>query len=61
MLQLIYMVQAISINRSVLNIRKYGEVYILIESDKKVAPKVEDVSTEKEAEPSSKKDSSEAV
>jgi hypothetical protein len=33
----------------------------MIESNKKVAPKVEDVNAEKKAEPSVKKDSSKAV
>ena len=61
MLQLIYMVQAISINKSALNIRKYEEIYIMIESDNKATPKADDTNAEKKAEPSVKKDSSKAV
>ena len=35
------MVQAISTNKPALNIRKYEEIYIMIESDKKTVPKVD--------------------
>jgi hypothetical protein len=59
-LQLIYSVQVISINTPTLNIRKY-EGYIMIESDKKVLPMINDVSADKKVEPSVKKDSSKAV
>jgi hypothetical protein len=40
---------------------KYGGIYIMLESDKKVTPKVDDINSEKKAEPSFKKDSSKAV
>jgi hypothetical protein len=60
-LQLIYIVQAIYINKPALNIRKYEEIYIMIESDKKVLPIVDDINAEETAEPSVKKDSSKAV
>ena len=60
-LQLIYMVQAISIIKPALNIRKYEEIYIMIESDNKATPKADDINAEKKAEPSVKKDSSKAV
>jgi hypothetical protein len=40
---------------------KYEEIYIMIESDNKVTPKVDDINAEKKAEPSVKKDSSKAV
>jgi hypothetical protein len=40
---------------------KYEGIYIMIESDNKVTPKVDDINTEKKAEPSVKKDSSKAV
>ena len=40
---------------------KYGGIYIMIESDKKVLPKADNVKAEKKAEPSIKKDSSKAV
>jgi hypothetical protein len=57
----IYIVQAISINKLVFNIMKYEEIYIMIESNKKVTPKADDINAEKKAEPSVKKDSSKAV
>ena len=57
----IYSVQANSINKPALNIWKYKEIYIMIESYKKVLPMVDDVNAEKAAEPSVKKDSSKAV
>ena len=57
----IYIVQANSINKPALNIGKYEELYIMIESDKKVLPMVDDVNAKKKAEPSVKKDSSKAV
>jgi hypothetical protein len=40
---------------------KYEEIYIMLESDKKVLPKTDDINAEKKAEPSVKKDSSKAV
>jgi hypothetical protein len=40
---------------------KFDEVYIMIESGKKVLPMVDDVNAEKKAEPNVKKDSSKAV
>jgi hypothetical protein len=39
----------------------YDGVYIMIESDKKVLPKTDDINTEKKAEPSVKKDSTKGV
>jgi hypothetical protein len=48
-------------NKPALNIWKYKEIYIMIESYKKVLPMVDDVNAEKAAEPSVKKDSSKAV
>ena len=40
---------------------KYEEIYVMIESDKKVLPMVDGINVEKKAEPSVKKDSSKAV
>jgi hypothetical protein len=40
---------------------KYGGIYIVLESDKKVLPKTDDINAEKKTEPSVKKDSSKAV
>ena len=40
---------------------KYEEIYVMIESDKKVLPKADNVNAEKKAEPSVKKDSSKVV
>ena len=60
-LQLVYIVQAISINKLELTIKKYEEIYIMLESDKKVLPKTDDINAEKKTEPSVKKDSSKAV
>jgi hypothetical protein len=41
--------------------REYEEIYIMLESDKKVTPKVEDVKAEKKVETSVEKDSSKTV
>jgi hypothetical protein len=60
-LRLIYIVQASSINKLELTIIKYVEIYIMLESDMKVLPMINDVNAEKKAEPSVKKDSSKAV
>jgi hypothetical protein len=60
-LQPIYSVQAISINKPALNIMKYMELYIMIESNTKATPKADDINAEKKVEPSVKKDSSKAV
>jgi hypothetical protein len=45
----------------VLNILEYEEIYIMIESNKKVTPTADDINAEKKAEPSVKEDSSKAV
>ena len=60
-LWLIYIVQAISINKLELTIIKYVEIYTMLESDKKVTPKVDDINAEKKVETSVKKDSSKTV
>jgi hypothetical protein len=60
-LRRIYIVQAITINKLALNIRKYEELYTMIESDNKATPKADDIDAEKKADSSIEKDSSKAV
>jgi len=59
-LQLIYRIQEISINNPLLTIIRYIG-HIMVESDNKATLKADDISAEKKAEPSVKKDSSKAV
>lgn len=46
-LQSIYIVQSITTNKHVLNIKKYKESYIMGKLDFKVSPEVDDINAEK--------------
>lgn len=47
MLQSIYILSAITIDKTALNIMKYTDIYCIINSDSKVLPKENDVDAEK--------------